>query len=145
MVSADRADRRAAPAHRPPAFLTPLLYEKGHDGRARGATAFTDITKGNNASPQPGVGYHAREGYDAVSGWGVPNGRALLELARVVSSGPGSKAGQQSLGSPERRQRAELLQNRGRVLQHRSGFVGAPVVEQHGRRGRSGPRASQYG
>ncbi len=60
-------------------FLTPLLYENGRDGHARGAIAFADIRKGHNASPQPGVGYHAREGYDAVSGWGVPNGRALLQ------------------------------------------------------------------
>ena len=36
-------------------------------------------TQGNNASPQPGVGYHAGIGYDAVSGWGVPNGQALLD------------------------------------------------------------------
>ena len=69
----------AGAANRAPAFLAPLLYESGHDGRARGATAFADITQGNNASPQPGVGYHAGEGYDAVSGWGVPNGRALLQ------------------------------------------------------------------
>jgi kumamolisin len=62
-----------------PAFLAPLLYEQGHDGRARGATACVDITQGNNASPQPGVGYHAGIGYDAVSGWGVPNGQALLD------------------------------------------------------------------
>jgi kumamolisin len=61
-----------------PAFLAPLLYEQGHDARARGATACVDITQGNNASPQPGVGYHAGAGYDAASGWGVPNGRALL-------------------------------------------------------------------
>lgn len=65
-----------APAGRP-AFLTPLLYQNG-----RGTSAFVDITKGNNASPQPGIGYHAREGFDAVSGWGVPNGRALLESLR---------------------------------------------------------------
>ena len=69
----------AGAASRPPAFLAPLLYENGHDGRVRGVSAFTDITRGNNASPQPGVGYHARKGYDAVSGWGVPDGRALLE------------------------------------------------------------------
>lgn len=59
-------------------FLTPLLYRKGRDQRVRGVSAFVDITKGNNASPQPGAGYHARKGYDAVCGWGVPNGSALL-------------------------------------------------------------------
>jgi kumamolisin len=58
--------------HRPPAFLTPLLY-----GRAR--SALRDVTRGHNTSPQPGRGYHARPGYDAVSGWGVPDGEALLD------------------------------------------------------------------
>lgn len=60
-------------------FLTPRLYERGRDRRVRGVGSLTDITRGHNASPQPGVGYHARRGYDAVTGWGVPNGRALLE------------------------------------------------------------------
>lgn len=59
-------------------FLTPLLYRRGPDGRVRGRTAFTDITKGNNRSPQPGRGYRARPDYDAVTGWGVPDGEALL-------------------------------------------------------------------
>jgi kumamolisin len=61
-----------------PAFLAPLLYQAAKDGRARGATAFADITKGCNTSPQPGFGYKAQVGFDAVSGWGVPNGKALL-------------------------------------------------------------------
>jgi kumamolisin len=55
-----------------PTFLTPHLY-------GRSATAFADITVGNNVSPQPGFGYHAQAGFDAVSGWGAPNGKALLE------------------------------------------------------------------
>ncbi|MGH2887635.1 MAG: peptidase S53, partial [Solirubrobacteraceae bacterium] len=61
-----------------PAFLATLLYQTAKDGRARGATAFADITKGCNTSPQPGFGYRAQVGFDAVSGWGVPNGKALL-------------------------------------------------------------------
>jgi kumamolisin len=67
---------RIAAAHtqaNPPSFLTPLLYREG-----RGSRAFADITRGNNASPQPGFGYEATQGFDAVSGWGVPNGRELL-------------------------------------------------------------------
>jgi kumamolisin len=56
-----------------PAFLTPLLYAEHRAG-----TAFTDITKGNNASPQPGFGYDAGRGFDAVSGWGAPDGESLL-------------------------------------------------------------------
>jgi kumamolisin len=68
----------AGGARRPSTFLAPLLYQSGGDGRARGATAFADITKGSNTSPQPGFGYEAQVGFDAVSGWGVPNGKALL-------------------------------------------------------------------
>ncbi len=56
-----------------PIFLTPLLYEK-----RRGRVAFRDITEGHNTSPDPGRGYRARQGYDAVTGWGVPDGEALL-------------------------------------------------------------------
>jgi kumamolisin len=68
----------AAAPGKAPAFLAPLLYQAGNDGRARGASAFADITKGNNSSPQPGFGYGAQVGFDAVSGWGVPNGKKLL-------------------------------------------------------------------
>ncbi len=65
-----------SPARRP-VFLTPLLYQRGPNGRVRGESAFVDITQGNNASPQPGRGYVAGPGYDAVTGWGVPNGHTL--------------------------------------------------------------------
>lgn len=62
-------------------FLTPLLYQNGPDGKPRGQSASGDITIGNNASnPEPGVGYQAGAGFDAVSGWGVPNGQKLLAL-----------------------------------------------------------------
>lgn len=71
-------------AQLPPAkqqrFLTPLLYQAGANGKARGTTCH-DITVGNNAStPEPGVGYKATSGFDAVTGWGVPNGTALLAV-----------------------------------------------------------------
>ncbi len=62
-------------------FLTPLLYQNGSDGRPRGESGCNDITTGQNAShPFPGSGYEAGKGYDAVSGWGTPNGKKLLEL-----------------------------------------------------------------
>ena len=60
-----------------PGFLAPLLYGEGADGRVRGVSGCKDITKGNNRTPKPGFGYEAAEGFDAVTGWGVPNGRAL--------------------------------------------------------------------
>jgi kumamolisin len=64
--------------HGRPVFLTPLLYQKGPDGRVRGESCFDDVTVGDNTSPRPGVGYKAKTGYDAVSGWGLPKGRELL-------------------------------------------------------------------
>lgn len=60
-------------------FFTPLLYEKGANGQPRGEVGCHDITVGQNASsPAPGVGYKATKGFDAVTGWGTPNGTALL-------------------------------------------------------------------
>jgi kumamolisin len=60
-------------------FLTPLLYQAGANGQTVGKTSFRDIIATNNASfPQPGKGYQAGPGFDAVAGWGVPDGVKLL-------------------------------------------------------------------
>jgi kumamolisin len=60
-------------------FLTPLLYQNGASGQPIGKVASRDITSGNNASkPQPGKGYNAGAGFDAATGWGVPDGVKLL-------------------------------------------------------------------
>ncbi len=60
-------------------FLAPLLYASLASGEPRGQATCADITEGDNAShPQPGTGYQAEAGYDAVGGWGVPNGEGLL-------------------------------------------------------------------
>jgi kumamolisin len=60
-------------------FLTPLLYKTLVSGPPVGGASSRDITTGNNAShPQPGKGYQARPGFDAVTGWGVPDGVKLL-------------------------------------------------------------------
>jgi kumamolisin len=63
-----------------PQFLAPLLYAAGPGtGVATvGASGCTDVTSGNNTSSTLGKGYDAGPGFDAVSGWGVPNGTALL-------------------------------------------------------------------
>jgi kumamolisin len=53
-------------------YLTPLLYQGGI-----GSAGCTDITSGNNVTATVG-GYSAGRGYDAVSGWGTPNGKQLL-------------------------------------------------------------------
>jgi kumamolisin len=61
-----------------PSFLPPLLYAHGPDGKTVGATGCVDVTSGNNTSSTLGKGYQAGPGFDAVSGWGVPDGTALL-------------------------------------------------------------------
>jgi kumamolisin len=53
-------------------YLTPLLYQGGV-----GSAGCTDITSGDNVTATVG-GYSAGPGYDAVSGWGTPNGKQLL-------------------------------------------------------------------
>jgi kumamolisin len=59
-------------------FLTPLLYQTASSSMV-GKLVTTDITSGNNvSSPDPGKGYSATSGYDAVTGWGVPDGVKLL-------------------------------------------------------------------
>jgi kumamolisin len=69
------------PAAKKQRFLAPLLYSAGPSNRPIGQLGDQDITSGNNASfPQPGKGYKAGRGYDAVTGWGVPNGAKLLSL-----------------------------------------------------------------
>jgi kumamolisin len=61
-----------------PKFLAPLLYQGGPKNLPRGEEGCVDIVTGMNESPEPGLGYGATEGYDAVSGWGAPNGKDLL-------------------------------------------------------------------
>jgi kumamolisin len=52
---------------RPVGFLQPLLY-----GSLQGKGGTRDITEGNNGAQQAG------KGWDACTGWGSPNGQALL-------------------------------------------------------------------
>jgi len=69
------------PAAKQQRFLTPLLYQKGSGGKPVGASVTRDITVGDNPSnPDPGKGYKAGPGYDAVTGWGVPDGEKLLSV-----------------------------------------------------------------
>jgi kumamolisin len=48
-------------------FLQPQLYG------ARPASGFNDITDGDNGA------YAAKKGWDACTGWGSPNGAALID------------------------------------------------------------------
>ena len=60
--------------------MTPLLYQNSASGPPVGSVASVDVTSGNNVStPDPGKGYSAKAGYDAVTGWGVPDGVKLLQ------------------------------------------------------------------
>jgi kumamolisin len=73
------------PASKQQRFLTPLLYQNGGNGKPIGQSSTRDITSGNNVSnPQPGKGYKAGVGYDAVTGWGVPDGVKLLNALAAV-------------------------------------------------------------
>ncbi|WP_181183422.1 protease pro-enzyme activation domain-containing protein [Mesorhizobium sp. CU2] len=69
----------ALPASKRQRFLTPLLYGPGANGNPLGQGGCRDILVGQNAShPLPGKGYAAIAGFDAASGWGVPDGQKLL-------------------------------------------------------------------
>lgn len=66
-------------------FLTPLLYQSGPGGQPIGKIASRDVTSGDNASsPEPGRGYEAGPGFDAVTGWGVPDGIKLLDALQAI-------------------------------------------------------------
>jgi kumamolisin len=60
-------------------FLTPRLYQPGPttSGKPLGMVACRDITQGSNASGSAD-GYSAGVGFDAVTGWGSPNGTDLF-------------------------------------------------------------------
>jgi kumamolisin len=64
-------------------YLTPLLYQQGSSGNILGQDVCRDITTGDNSTAAIG-GYAAGPGYDAVTGWGVPNGNALLTALRSI-------------------------------------------------------------
>ncbi len=58
-------------------YLTPVLYQSnGGNGTTVGAASCTDVQSGENVTDKIG-GYTAGPGYDAVSGWGTPNGKKL--------------------------------------------------------------------
>ncbi len=68
----------AASPQRAPVFLAPMLYGAGPDGHPLGMSVCRDITSGSNTSTPPGWGFAAGPGFDAVTGWGVPDGPPLV-------------------------------------------------------------------
>jgi subtilase family serine protease len=69
-------------------FLNPLLYTIGEGSSYH--TDFHDITVGNNKpSAGSGSGFNATAGYDLITGWGSPNGAALINtLAGTKTANP---------------------------------------------------------
>ena len=67
-------------------YLNPALYQPGPGGRSLGLTACSDVVSGNNVTAKAG-GYKALPGYDAVSGWGTPDG---VKLANALFPRPTS-------------------------------------------------------
>ena len=57
-------------------YLSPILYQAS-GGSTIGALGCTDVQSGDNITDSIG-GYQAGPGYDAVSGWGTPDGQKLL-------------------------------------------------------------------
>lgn len=77
LINAERAKEAAHPL----GYITPVLYQpSGGNGTTIGAIACTDVMSGENATDKIG-GYMAGPGYDAVSGWGTPNG---VKLASAI-------------------------------------------------------------
>ncbi len=84
-VWASLITRATAAAGTSQRFLTPVLYGLSPDAKPLGGTVCNDITAGTNVSePQPGVGYSAQPGYDAVTGWGTPDGVALAQALKAL-------------------------------------------------------------
>jgi len=69
------------PAGKRVGYLTPVLYQpaSGKSGSTIGALGCKDIKSGNNTTDLLG-GYRSKAGYDAVTGWGTPNGQKLASL-----------------------------------------------------------------
>ncbi len=64
-------------------WLTPLLYQADGAGTV-GSKGCTDVTSGGNNTATVG-GFTAAPGFDGASGWGVPNGVALLAALNAVA------------------------------------------------------------
>lgn len=76
------ANQQAAANSQPPlGFINPALYDIGLSSTYD--ADFHDITSGNNS------GYAATTGYDLATGWGSPNGSALINALIGTISTPG--------------------------------------------------------
>jgi len=79
-------NEQAANSNAPSAtFLNPALYALGTSSNYD--TYFHDITSGSNANGY-GQQYFAVTGYDLVTGWGSPNGQALINTLVPPATAP---------------------------------------------------------
>jgi len=86
------------PAGQRAGYLTPLLYQAGAAGKGTlGSTGCTDVVSGSNGTAKAG-GYSAGKGYDAMSGWGTPDGVKLLNALIPIVNPPAaaSRSGRRS-------------------------------------------------
>jgi xanthomonalisin len=66
-------------------FLNPTLYALGYNGNP--SDFFHDVISGSNPPALgTGSGFTAVRGYDLVTGWGSPNGMALIDELAGASS-----------------------------------------------------------
>ena len=68
-------------AHRDLGLVNPAIYRIGRSASYH--QAFHDITTGDNTVRFPHetvIGYQASPGWAPVTGWGSPNGRALIPM-----------------------------------------------------------------
>ncbi len=73
-----RMNQQLAASGKRVGYLTPLLYGPAAGGTTPlGKLAFNDIHAGDNVTAQVG-GFKSQAGFDAVTGWGTPKGKALL-------------------------------------------------------------------
>ncbi|GJG89046.1 kumamolisin [Gemmatimonadetes bacterium T265] len=82
----------------PVGYITPLLYASA------GAAGCRDVIEGNNDPTGQVGGYAAGPGWDACTGWGSPNGRALGPALRTGGAAAGTVAagGADTPGGPAR-------------------------------------------
>ena len=92
------ANQQAASNGTSVGFLNPVVYSLGSSTAY--SSCFHDITAGNNINAQSHNLYSAEPGFDLCTGWGTPNGAALINAltsppfllatpyAGFVSSGP---------------------------------------------------------
>jgi kumamolisin len=69
-------------------YVTPDLYQSSTGAAGAGTAGCVDVIDGNNDTAAAG-GYNAGPGYDAVSGWGTPDG---IKLMNALSGANAAKA-----------------------------------------------------